>query len=70
MTTVSPGLAKEYEREVGFAPEVVTNATPFADLQPSAIGAPLRLVHSGAGLRNRDLGLMVDAVNRSTRDVT
>ncbi|MFJ2502422.1 glycosyltransferase [Microbacterium sp. NPDC087592] len=70
VTTVSPGLAKEYEREFGFAPEVVTNATPFADLQPSAIGAPLRLVHSGAGLRNRDLGLMVDAVNRSTADVT
>lgn len=70
VTTVSPGLAKEYEREFGFAPEVVTNATPFADLQPSSVDAPLRLVHSGAGLRNRDLGLMVDAVNRSTADVT
>lgn len=70
VTTVSPGLAKEYEREFGFAPEVVTNATPFADLEPTDVHSPLRLVHSGAGLRNRDLGLMIDAVTRSRANVT
>lgn len=70
VTTVSPGLAREYEREFGFETAVVTNATPFADMQPTEVGSPLRLVHSGAGLRNRDLGLMIDAVNRSTADVT
>lgn len=70
VTTVSAGLAREYEREFGFAAEVVTNAAPFADLQPTSVGSPLRLVHSGAGLRNRDLGLMVEAVSRTTADVT
>jgi Glycosyltransferase Family 4 len=70
VTTVSPGLAREYEREFGFETAVVTNATPYADLQPTEVGSPLRLVHSGAGLRNRDLGLMIDAVNRSSADVT
>lgn len=70
VTTVSEGLAEEYRREFGFMPEVVTNATPFADLQPSPVGSPFRLVHSGAGLRNRDLGLMIDAVTKADADVT
>ena len=70
VTTVSAGLAREYEREFGFVAEVVTNATPYAELVPSDVRAPLRLVHSGAGLRNRDIGLMVEAVQRTSADVT
>lgn len=70
VTTVGEGLAREYEREFGFRAGVVTNATPYAELEPGAVGRPLRLVHSGAGLRNRDLKLMLDAVDRCAADVT
>lgn len=69
-STVSSGLAQEYGREFGFHPALVTNAAPFASLEPSDVSEPIRLVHSGAGLRNRDLGLMIDAVGASTANVT
>lgn len=68
-TTVGGGLAREYEREFGFRPEVVTNATPFRDLRPSDGDTPIRLVHSGAALRNRDLMLLVDGIARSSAPV-
>ncbi|MBE7699544.1 glycosyltransferase family 1 protein [Oerskovia sp. Sa1BUA8] len=69
-TTVSDGLAREYEKQFGFRPQVVTNAAPFADLEPQVVGSPIRLVHSGAGLRNRNLMLMLDAVEATTTPVT
>ncbi|MGR2753282.1 glycosyltransferase [Agromyces arachidis] len=69
-TTVSGGLAREYERQFGFAPEVVTNAAPYADLAPGPVGDPIRLVHSGAGLANRNLMTMVEGVELARRDVT
>lgn len=61
-TTVSNGLAHEYEREFGFAPVVVTNATPYVEREPGVSTRPLRLVHSGACLRDRSLLTMIDAV--------
>lgn len=69
-STVSHGLAREYEREFGFAPVVVTNAAPFAELSPTPVGDPIRLVHSGAGLANRNLMTMVEGVELARRDVT
>ena len=69
-TTVSGGLAREYEREFGFAPLLVTNAAPYQDLAPVPVRRPIRLVHSGAGLRNRNLMLMAEAVEASENDVT
>jgi len=68
-TTVGRGLAEEYEKEFGFRPGVVTNATPFRDIRPHAVGSPIRLVHSGAALRNRDLTLLIDGVARSRAEV-
>lgn len=68
-TTVGAGLAREYEREFGFRPGVVTNATPFRDIEPSPLGSPIRLVHSGAALRNRDLRLLIDGVGRSSTSI-
>lgn len=65
-TTVSHGVADSYRQLVGMQCEVVTNAAPFVDLVPSDVGRPLRLVHSGACLRNRDLMLMLDAVEAAT----
>jgi hypothetical protein len=69
-TTVSEGIAREYERRFGFRAEVVTNAAPYVDASPTPAAAPVRLVHSGAALRNRDLGTLIDAVAGSKTGAT
>lgn len=69
-TTVGRGLADQYELLAGFTPEVVENATPFADLEPTEVSEPIALVHSGAALRGRKLELMLEAVRRSSRELT
>jgi len=68
-STVSRGLAREYERQFGFLPVLVTNAAPYAELSPAPVSRPLRLVHSGACLRNRHLDEMVSAVEAAASDV-
>lgn len=60
-TTVSDGVAAEYERVFGFRPSIVTNATEFADLHPTPTGRPLRFVHSGGSQRSRGLAATVQA---------
>ena len=62
-STVGEGLAREYEREFGFRPVVVTNAAPYAELAPRAVGDHVRLVHSGACLRNRNLMALIEGVD-------
>lgn len=69
-TTVGEGLARAYAAEVGVRAAVVTNAAPYAQRTPTAVAAPLRLVHSGAALRNRDLMVLLDAVALTTTPVT
>lgn len=69
-TTVSNGLAAEYKRNFGFSAELVSNAAPYADLHPTPVQTPIRLVHSGAGLANRQLHLMAEAVATANIDVT
>lgn len=69
-TTVSNGLVSEYERQFGFRAELVTNAAPYVDLEPAPVTSPIRLVHSGACLRNRQIMLIVDAVIDAESDVT
>jgi hypothetical protein len=70
MTTVGSGVAAEYRRVFGLTPGIVTNAAPFANLEVSPVGTPIRLVHSGAALRNRHLDVTVQAVLDSTADIT
>jgi hypothetical protein len=70
MTTVGQGIANEYRRVFGVEAGVVTNAAPYADLVPGAVSEPIRLVHSGASLRNRRLEVLVDAAIATTSDVT
>lgn len=70
VTTVGAGIAAEYARVYRIPAGVVTNAAPFADLAPTAVGTPLRLVHSGAALRDRNILALVDAVEASSNDVT
>lgn len=69
VTTVGQGIADEYLREYGIRAGVVTNAAPFADLAPAPVGEPLRLVHSGAALRDRNILAILDAVSATTTDV-
>lgn len=69
-TTVSQGLATAYAQETGVQCRVVTNAAPYAELAPTPVGDRIRLVHSGACLRNRHLDVMLDAVERATVAVT
>jgi hypothetical protein len=61
-STVGGGLARQYLKEYGFEPLVVTNAAPYWDLPETAVATPLRMVHSGAGLQNRELEIMLEAV--------
>lgn len=67
VTTVGPGIAQEYEREFGIRPQVVTNATPYRDGGPTPVSSPLRLVHSGAPMPDRELEIMIEAMAQVTR---
>jgi hypothetical protein len=70
VTTVGRGIADEYRRRFGIDADVVTNAAPYAELAPTAAATPIRLVHSGACLRDRNIATIVDAVEASTASVT
>lgn len=69
-TTVSGGLAREYERNFGFTAELVTNAAPYQDAEPSPVGDTIRLVHSGAALQDRRLHDLIAAVAASSGPIT
>lgn len=69
-TTVSRGIVDEYEKNFGFRAELVTNAAPYQDVEPGPVRAPIRLVHSGACLRNRRLHVMAEAVAAADNNVT
>lgn len=69
-STVSRGIVAEYEKVFGFRPELVTNAAPYREVAPTPVGDTMRLVHSGACLRNRNLHLMAEAVERSGNTVS
>ena len=68
VTTVSGRIAAEYSARYGVGVGVVTNASPYAPRSPRPVGSPLRLVHSGACLRNRALHVMTGAVTRAAAD--
>jgi hypothetical protein len=70
VVTVGEGIANEYRREFGIESTVVVNATPFHDLKPGTVGAPIRLVHSGSAAPARRLDILIDGVRASTADVT
>lgn len=67
-TTVAQGLADRYQREFGFLPKLVTNAAPYADLAPTPVHSPLRLVHHGGANPNRGLDVVIRAAMASDRD--
>ncbi|MBL7851942.1 MAG: glycosyltransferase [Cyclobacteriaceae bacterium] len=60
MTTVSEGLKKEYAKNFGVSPVVITNASTYHDLQPSPlVPGRIRLVHHGAANPSRQLELTI-----------
>ncbi len=69
-STVCQSLADKYRSVFGFAPAVVMNAPPFAELSPTPVGETIRLVHAGAALRNRRLEILIDAVQQSGTSMT
>lgn len=69
-TTVSGGLARAYEQNFGFAAELATNAAPYQEAAPTAVGSVIRLVHSGAALQDRRLHDLIRAVEDTTAPVT
>ncbi|MBI9114761.1 glycosyltransferase family 1 protein [Sanguibacter suaedae] len=69
VTTVAQGIAEEYRREYGFRADVVPNATAYrADIAPTPVEYPVRLVHIGVAGRARSLETMIDAVSLVERD--
>lgn len=70
VTTVAHRIANEYERLSGVLPGVVVNAAPFADVDPTPVGETIRLVHSGACLRNRGILELVEAVESTSARVS
>ncbi|KQX06387.1 MULTISPECIES: hypothetical protein [unclassified Leifsonia] len=69
-STVSAGLAREYERVFGFRPVIVTNAAPYVETEPRTVADPVRLVHSGAAMHDRRLDDLVSGVMASTSGAT
>jgi hypothetical protein len=63
MMTVSEGIADRYEREFGVRATVVTNAPPYAELEPSPVGERVRVLHHGLALRGRGLEEMIRLVS-------
>ena len=68
-TTVGEGLAQQYLTEFGVACGVVVNAPPYADLSPTEVAWPPRLVHAGNGVAAR-LEVMLEAMALVTNGAT
>jgi Glycosyltransferase Family 4 len=62
MTTVSMGIAREFEQHMGVRPELVTNAPVFHALEPTPVHDPLRLIHFGMADERRRLEETIEAV--------
>lgn len=61
MTTVCQGIADEYGRVYGVLPVVVHNAPLDQKLLPSPVSENhIRLIHHGAAIRSRHLGVMIE----------
>lgn len=62
ITTVSPGLAREYTSRFGVEVQVVTNAAAFEDREPRPTDGTIRLLHTGVARANRRLESMIEAL--------
>lgn len=69
-TTVSDTIAERYLEEFGLECGVVCNAAPFQPLEPTQVGSPIRIVHSGGAQPNRRIEVMMKAAARAENNVT
>lgn len=69
VTTVGEGIAREYRIRFGLRAGVVVNAPHFVDLEPTPVGEPLHLVHSGNAQRHR-LDVILAAMDLVERPMT
>lgn len=61
MITVGKGLAKEYEKNFGVRPTIITNATWHSEINPTKItDDKIRLIHHGGSTPSRKLELMIE----------
>ena len=66
----SEGVSRKYDEMFGFLPVTVTNATPQKDLSPTDVSMPIRMVHHGGAQRDRRAEVMIEAVRKSSTDLT
>ena len=74
MMTVGKGLAREYEKNFGVRPTVITNANSYFEISPTPLQPDrIRLVHHGIATPSRQLEIMIDMMplldNRFTLDL-
>jgi hypothetical protein len=63
VTTVCDSLAERYTQRYGTQCEVVRNAGPWVDLEPTPVRDGLvRVTHSGGAVRGRNIEMLIDAV--------
>lgn len=63
-STVSEGIAKEYEKNIGVKPFLLTNASVYYDLKPSLVDEKsIKIIHHGAAIPSRKLELMIEMMN-------
>jgi hypothetical protein len=61
VTTVSDGIAAEYQKNFGVKPAVITNAPEYWDLQPSPVQeGKVRMIHHGNANPSRKLENLID----------
>lgn len=70
VSVVSRTISERYQQEFGFESDVVQNATAYHELAPTPTDWPLRIVHSGGAHSNRRIEVMMEAVARTSADVT
>lgn len=65
MLTVGDGLAKEYAKNFGARPVIITNASRYSDVTPSPlVPGKIRLIHHGIANASRKIELMIDMMDR------
>jgi hypothetical protein len=70
MSTVSQGIAEEYKKVFGVSSMVIRNASAYMALEPRRVNTPIRLVHHGGAMKERNLDLMMDVAAALGNDYT
>jgi glycosyltransferase involved in cell wall biosynthesis len=63
MMTVSRGIADRYTDRYRIPVEVVTNAPPMASTEPTLVGEPIRMIHHGGAVPERQIERTIEAMD-------